>query len=275
MSPPGTRDLIWRLRRLARRTVAELRLELLRHRLMRALDGSDVRVDGLRLRITDGANAYMQYKDEFVRRNYAFVSERDAPVVIDGGANMGMFTLATLRDHPRARITAFEPDPALLAVLHRNLEQNGAGHVTLVNAALGGEDGEMGFTPDGQAGGMLAAGGGAMRVRVERLSRYLDQEVDFLKLNIEGAELDVLRELRTSGRIGRVRSMVIEYHGWPTGEQRLGPLLSLLDESGFRYLVNDQDEQSNPRTQPPFRPPGGEPWFALVYAWRADPAGTR
>ncbi|MFI5245772.1 MAG: hypothetical protein ACHQQR_11130, partial [Gemmatimonadales bacterium] len=85
MSPPGTRDLIWRLRRLARRTVAELRLELLRHRLMRALDGSDVRVDGLRLRITDGANAYMQYKDEFVRRNYAFVSERDAPVVIDGG----------------------------------------------------------------------------------------------------------------------------------------------------------------------------------------------
>ncbi|MFI5310335.1 MAG: FkbM family methyltransferase [Gemmatimonadales bacterium] len=274
MSAPGVRDLVWRLRRFARRTMAELRLELLRHRLMRAPDGGEVRVDGLHLRITDGANTYMQYKDEFVRHNYAFITERDAPVVIDGGANMGMFTLATLREHPHARITAFEPDPALLAVLRTNLERNGAGHVTLVNAALGAEDGEMGFTPDGQAGGMLVAAGAPMRVRVERLSRYLDQEVDFLKLNIEGAELEVLRELRASGRIALVRAMVIEYHGWPGGEQRLGPLLSLLDESGFRYLVNDQDEQSNPRTQPPFRPPGDDPWFALVYAWRVAAAGA-
>lgn len=266
------RDFIWRVRRVLRRALAELRLELVRHRLLRAADGSVVHVGGLRLRMTDGANAYMQYKDEFVRRNYAFASGQDAPVVIDGGANIGMFTLATLRDHPLARITAFEPDPALLALLRENLEQNGARHVTLVDAALGGEDGEMGFTPDGRAGGMLAAGGAPMRVRVERLSRYLDREVDFLKLNIEGAELDVMRELRDSGCIGRVRAMVIEYHGWPSGEQRLGSLLSLLDASGFRYLVHDQDEQSNPRTKPPFRPPGGDPWFALVYAWRPDRA---
>jgi FkbM family methyltransferase len=272
VSPPGVRDLIWRVRKLVRRALTELRLELVRHRLLRAADGSVVRVAGLRLRITDGANAYMQYKDEFVRRNYAFASEREAPVVIDGGANMGMFTLATLRDHPGARITAFEPDPGVLALLRENLERNGARDVTLVNAALGGDDGEMGFTPDGQAGGMLLAAGGPMRVRVERLSRYLDEEVDFLKLNIEGAEFDVMREVRDSGCIGRVRAMVIEYHGWPSGEQRLGALLSLLDSAGFRYLVHDQDEQSNPRTKPPFRPPGGEPWFALVYAWRTERA---
>jgi FkbM family methyltransferase len=272
VSAPGIRDFIWRVRRALRRALAELRLELLRHRLLHTADGSVVQVGGLRLRITDGANAYMQYKDEFVRRNYAFASERDAPVVIDGGANIGMFTLATLRDHPGARITAFEPDPALLALLRENLDRNGVRQVTVVNAALGGDDGEMGFTPDGQAGGMLVAGGAPMRVRVERLSRYLDGDVDFLKLNIEGAELDVLREIRESGRIGRVRAMVIEYHGWPAGEQRLGALLSLLDASGFRYLVHDQDEQSNPRTKPPFRPPLGDPWFALVYAWRADRA---
>lgn len=289
MTPPGLRDLLWRVRRAVRRAAAELRLELLRHRLLRAPDGSVVRVGGLRLRVTDGANAYMQYKDEFVRRNYAFARAGSAPLVIDGGANIGMFTLATLRDHPDARVIAFEPDPAVLALLRENLERNGARNVTVVNAALGAADGEMEFTPDGQAGGALVAagtrapgtpagnaapaGGAPMRVRVERLSRYLDRDVDFLKLNIEGAELDVLRELEASGRIGRVRAMVIEYHGWPGGEQRLGPLLSLLDSAGFRFLVHDQDEQSNPRTKPPFRPPGDEPWFALVYAWRADRAG--
>lgn len=275
VSAPSTRDVVWRARRFLRRTWTELRLEVARLRLLRTPDGGVVRAGGFVLRVTDGPNTYMQYKDELVRRSYAFTSGRDEPVVIDGGANIGMFTLATLRDHPRARITAFEPDPSVLALLRENLDRNGAGHVTVVNAALGSEDGEMGFTPDGQAGGMLVAAATPMRVRVERLSRYIDREVDFLKLNIEGAELDVLRELRDSGRLGQVRSMVIEYHGWPEGEQRLGPLLSLLDDCGFRYLLHDQDEQSNPRTKPPFVPPGGDPWFALVYAWRADRAPTR
>jgi FkbM family methyltransferase len=263
--------LLRRLRVVARRTLLDTRLELLRHRLFGARSGQEVTVGGFRLRITDGPNTYMQYKDECVRRIYAFRSGRAAPRVIDGGANMGMFTLATLRDHPGARIVAFEPDPAILAILRENLARNGALHVTLVNAAIGAVDGEMEFAPDGQAGGALAAG--PMRVRVERLSRYLDEEVDFLKLNIEGAELDVLREAAHSGRLRRVASMVIEYHGWPGGEQRLGPLLDLLDAEGYRYLVHDQDDQSNPATKPPFRPPGDQPWFALVYAWRVARAG--
>ena len=36
---------------------------------------------------------------------------------------------------------------------------------------------------------------------------------------IEGQELPVLRELEHSGRIRLVREMVVEYHGWPSGEQ--------------------------------------------------------
>jgi FkbM family methyltransferase len=263
--------LLRRLRALARRTLVELRLELLRHRLFRRPEARAVTVGGLRLRITDGPNAYMQYKDEFVRHCYAFTSARAAPRVIDGGANMGMFTLSTRHDHPAARIVAFEPDPAVFAILRENLEQNGVHDVTLVNAALGAADGEMSFAPDGQAGGALTAGAGSFRVRVERLSGYLHEEVDFLKLNIEGAELDVLQEAAASGRLRQVRAMVIEYHGWPAGEQRLGRLLDLLDAHGFRYLLHDQDEQSNPVTKPRFRAPGkDEPWFALVHAWRVE-----
>ena len=43
----------------------------------------------------------------------------------------------------------------------------------------------------------------------------------------------------------------------------------------LQRLIHDQDEQSNPRTKPPFGPPGDEPWFALVYAWRADATPDR
>lgn len=265
-------SVIQRLRTALGRLRRDYALAGLRERLVGVRDGATIELDGLRLTVTDGANLYMQYKDEFIRRNYAFVTSRPAPVVIDGGANMGVFSLSTLRDHPLARITAFEPDPRVFTLLSENLKANGASSVTLVNAALGSTDGEMEFSPDGQAGGALVTSDGTMRVRVERLSSYLTTEVDFLKLNIEGAELDVLTEAAASGRLSRVRAMVIEYHGWAEGEQRLGPLLSLLDANGFRYLTHDLDDQTNPRTKPPFRDPGRDPWFALVYAWRRESA---
>lgn len=262
-------NFLRRLRRALSRSRRDLGLEFLRRRLFGVAGGSVVSVGGLTLRVTDGVNAYMQYKDEFLLRNYAFDASRAAPVVIDGGANIGMFTLATLRDHPDAKITAFEPDPSVRAMLQENLASNGARHVTVVDAALGASDGEMSFTPDGQSGGTLG-GEGAMRVRVVPLSRYLDIDVDFLKLNIEGAELDVIQEAATAGRLRRVRAMVIEYHGWARAPQRLGALLQALDANGFRYLLHDLDDQTNPRTKPPFAPPGTEPWFVLVYAWRVD-----
>ena len=260
--------LFRRLRAAVRQSLRELQLELARSRMLRVPDGGRLTVGGLSLRVTDGLNAYMQYKDELVRRCYAFETSRPDPVVIDGGANIGMFSLATLRDHPDARITAFEPDPRIAAMLKENLANNNAAQVAIVIAALGPADGEMSFAPDGQAGGALVAGAAPMRVHAVTLSQYLTDEVDFLKLNIEGAELDVLREAAASNCLRRVRAMVIEYHGWPGGEQRLGPLLDLLNGQQFRYLVHDLDAQTNPRTKPPFRDPGDEPWFALVYAWR-------
>lgn len=265
---PSWRTLVGRVRGLAGRTIVALRLEWLRHRLSSSTYGTEVTLGGLRLRITDGANAYMQFKDEFIRRNYAFAESVDAPYVIDGGANMGFFSLATLRDHPRATITAFEPDPRIADLLRQNLAANGAGHVTVVVAALGAVEGTAQFSSDGQAGGGVASTGEAT-VPVVRLSRYLDRPVDFLKLNIEGAELDVLGELEAAGRIRQVRAMVVEHHGWHGGPQRLAPLLDVLTRNGFRYFVHDLDEQTNPVTKPPFHPPAdGAPWFCLVYAWR-------
>ena len=260
--------LFRRLRAAVRQSVCELKLEIARRRILRVPDGGRVTVSGLTFRVTDGLNAYMQYKDELVRRCYAFETLRSDPVVIDGGANIGMFSLSTLRDHPGARITAFEPDPRISAMLRENLASNNASHVVIVDAALGPTAGEMSFAPDGQAGGALVSGVAEMRVRVVALSQYLTSEVDFLKLNIEGAELDVLREAAASNGLRHVRAMVIEYHGWAGGEQRLGPLLDLLDAQRYRYLIHDLDAQTNPRTKPPFRDPGDEPWFALVYAWR-------
>ena len=158
--------LFRRLRAAVRRSLRELHLEFVRSRVLRVPDGGHVTVGGLSLRVTDGLNAYMQYKDELVRRCYAFETSRPDPVVIDGGANIGMFSLATLRDHPGARITAFEPDRRIGAMLRENLANNNASQVAIVEAAWCSTDGDISFAPDRPAGGTLSRAATDLRGRV-------------------------------------------------------------------------------------------------------------
>jgi len=223
-----------------------------------------------RVSITDGPNFYMQYKDEFVRRIYHFDAQRPDPRIIDGGGNMGMSVLYFKRVYPGARITCFEPDPAIFGLLQENLARNGMTDVRLINAGLSGAAGDVDFAPDGSAGGQITTARKSIRVRMERLSDYLDEPIDFLKLNIEGEELPVLQETAARGKLRNVRELVLEYHGWAQGEQRLGDILNLLDRNGYRYLVHDFDAETCGASKPPFRLNPETTWFCLVYGRRFD-----
>jgi FkbM family methyltransferase len=187
-------------------------------------------------------------------------------MVIDGGSNIGMSLLFFKWIYPQSHVVCFEPDPKVLDILRENVVRNRLSDVTLVNAGLSGEAGTASFLPDGRDGGRVVQSEGESRVQMERLSDYLTEPVDFLKLNIEGEELPVLREAADSGKLRNVRQMVVEYHGWAIGDQRLGDLLALLDGAGFRYLVHDFDEETSPSSKPPFRLTLRDNWFCLIYA---------
>lgn len=210
----------------------------------------------------------MQYKDEFIRQIYYFKAKRPDPLIIDGGSNIGMSILYFKRLYPLARIIGFEPDPSIFRLLEGNMNRNSIQGVDLINAGLGAESGSATFAPDGSAGGQIIDGSGGITVRQERLSDYLHEPVDFLKLNIEGAELAVLEEAENSNRLGNIREMVLEYHGWGGKGQKLGPILDLLDRQGFRYLLHDFDDETNNASKPPFRLEPKTTWFCLVYARR-------
>lgn len=245
------------LRRLRRKALVTPRFE-----------PGTIELDGFSVEYLDLLSLYFEYKDIFAARSYHFESQSSRPRVIDGGGFIGMSVLYTKKTHPDARITCFEPDPDIYVVLRRNVESNGLRDVELVEAGLSGEGGPAGFLPDGADGGRLVETGATRQVETVRLSTYLDEPVDFMKLNIEGLELPVLEE--AEHRLSQVRELVIEYHGWPGQPQRLGPLLDLLERSGFRYLVNHFDYETNAALQPPFSLARDTRWFALVYGRRQD-----
>ncbi len=251
-----------------RRRKQDVELSKLRKRLWDRPEGAVVKLGGFRVRITDGPNAYMQYKDVFVRGIYRFDSAKTNPLVIDGGGNMGISVLGFKQQHPSARVLSFEPDPAIAALLEENVRRNKlSSDVKVIRAGLAGEAGTVRFAPDGSAGGQID-GSGTSSIEVVKLSDHLNEETDFLKLNIEGQELPVLQDLEKTGRLALVGRLVLEYHGWAGGQQVLGEILNLLDRNGFRYLVHDFDHETCTTTKPPFRYRPKAAWFCLVYGQR-------
>jgi FkbM family methyltransferase len=245
------------------------RLRLLRFLLLSGVreGAGTAQVDGLRVAFTDGQSLAVEYKDIFLHEIYAMPPLGARPVVIDAGACIGMFALWIKRQYPDAQVRCFEPDAALADVLQRNLSANNCGDVAIERVALGATDGEVTFTVQGGDAGRVAADGG-ITVPLRRLSPYLSGTVDVLKMNIEGQELGVVRELAASGALARVRNLTIEYHGWQHGTPCLGALLSVLEEAGFTYVVHDFDHLTSHVSKPPYAHFGQAHWFCLVVARR-------
>lgn len=124
----------------------------------------------------------------------------------DAGANIGAYTYWVLAGAgERARVTAFEANPAIAARLRENLARNGFDHVRVHEVALTTKPGRLRFHVDpdnlGESGILSGEenGGdgeeGVLEVPGEPLAPYLESEVrapDLLKIDIEGAEAEVL-----------------------------------------------------------------------------------
>jgi FkbM family methyltransferase len=193
-----------------------------------------------RIEVTDPYWYLVMYREIIVDGDYTFRSDSTSPLILDCGANIGVSVAFFRHRFPAARIIAFEPDPSVYEVLKRNMARYSWDNTDLRNSAVWIEEGPVAFHSDGAVGGRLTrdeAEPGASRVRAERLYDYLDQPVDMLKLDIEGAELDVLADCQD--RLCNVANLFVEYHGRPTGHQRLAVLLELLQSAGYRYYVKD------------------------------------
>jgi FkbM family methyltransferase len=220
------------------------------------------------MRISTGIDFYTQHKDIFDQRVYSFESERVDPVVIDAGSQFGMSTLFFKHEYPRARVTAFEPDPNLFRLLQENMTRNGLSDVTLINTGLGLKSETIAYSLDPITGHLWAGDKGEIIVQVRPLSTFIKEPVDFLRLNLNGQELAVLQELDASGTLKRIRTIAVVYKSVPATSQSLGSILNLLAKNDFRYLVHDFDSQTNIGSKPPFRLTAQTRWSCIVYASR-------
>jgi FkbM family methyltransferase len=134
----------------------------------------------------------------------------DAPVVLDLGANVGLFASYVLARWPAARLWSVEAAPTTFAMLRRNREANPALAWTVVHAAVTGRDGEVAFR-EAAVSTTGRAGAGDTLVRSSTLAtllRMVDAPVDLAKIDIEASEEEVLVTAPLSG----VRAVLVEIH---------------------------------------------------------------
>lgn len=185
------------------------------------------------------------FKELFLAQQYHFLTARPCPYIIDCGSNIGMSVLYFKALYPDSSILAFEPDEEAFACLQANVEVNKLQCVWIVRKALSDREGLIDFYYDESHPGSLG-----MSTRVERmpkqkrqveatpLSKYIDRDVDFLKIDVEGGELRILEDLRRGDRLSRVQQMIVEYHHHIVkDEDELSKILALLEGSGFGYQI--------------------------------------
>ncbi|MGE5110838.1 MAG: FkbM family methyltransferase [Acidobacteriaceae bacterium] len=119
----------------------------------------------------------------------------------DVGANVGAITLALAQFvGPTGKIYSFEPGPPNLARLRANLDLNPtlANRVEVIEAGVGRTPGELFWAEEkGNPGNALVGNTGSCKIKVITLDNFVRERtvsrLDFLKIDVEGMELDVMQ----------------------------------------------------------------------------------
>lgn len=189
-----------------------------------------------------------QFQEIFVGDCYKFVPQTPEPTIVDCGANIGLSCLYYNRMYPKSRVIAFEADPKIFPVLKRNLRDNHVNNVELLDKAVWINDGDVDFSIEGADGGSIYGSKNVIKVKCVRLKDVLAKYslIDFLKIDIEGAEYEVVEDCKDS--LGNVENIFIEYHSWSGKDQKLGEILSILESNKFRYFIEVPTRRTSPLT---------------------------
>jgi FkbM family methyltransferase len=198
-------------------------------------------------------------------------------IVFDVGANIGLFSLWIAQHYSGIQVYAFEPVPILFEALNRNLQQIDPEHFQAFPFGLGQENVTTTFAYHPLATSMSTGYPYTqqeqielrevilknlseaaqnqfktilnscfesepvqcqLRIASEVIREHNISKIDLLKIDVEKAELDVMRGFTREDWL-KVQQLVIEIHDL---DNRLNTIQSLVSQNGFKILAIEQED---------------------------------
>lgn len=144
-----------------------------------------------------------------------YLKQRPDPLVLDVGANIGMFSLYVFSRAPGAVVHSYEPCSATFEILRQNRQLNPDRDWHVHHAALWSRDGTVAFqNKEFSTSGRVSAAVGDEWIQSVSLRSVLtglsDRSVDVLKIDVEGAEEGVLSTHAEC--LKHIHCLIVEVH---------------------------------------------------------------
>ena len=221
-----------------------------------------------RLQVPDSFSFIWQFQEIFGDEFYKFNCNNAQPVIYDCGANVGMSVLYLKELYPQARIKAFEAEPKIAELLVKNLQQNNITDVEIVAKAVWIDDAGVEFGSEAADSSSIYSTAAKRLVPSLRLRDHLAQEtrIDFLKIDIEGAEIAVVPDCRDV--LHKVQHLFIEFHAYLNQPQSLKTIVEVLEENSFRYYIDTNQHRTAPFVNRRYRGNEVMDLQLNIFAWR-------
>jgi len=180
-------------------------------------------------------------KEIFFENIYKFHSEKKNPLIIDCGAHIGMSLLYFKQQYPNATVLAFEPDINNFELLKKNINEWKFYDVHIFQNPVWISNDEINFQASGAMGGKISGKSETpdsnIKLKAIRLYEVLDKEVDFLKIDIEGAEYEVIKDCKQ--KLHLVNNLFVEYHSTFEEQSNLIEILQIINDAGFKFYIKE------------------------------------
>ena len=168
--------------------------------------------------------------DKTFRLDYPL--NRDS-IVLDVGGFEGQWT-SDIFSRYMCRIHIFEPVPEFANRIARRFAAND--RIKLHRLALGARSGDVALTVKGDTSSVFLKGEGRVTIQVITAESVFESErideVDLMKVNIEGGEYDLLEHLIATGLIMRIRRLQVQFHDFvPDAAARMRSIQAALERT--------------------------------------------
>lgn len=184
-----------------------------------------------------------QYVEAIYERYY---QPQKGDVIVDVGANIGTFTVKAAKlVYDEGKVIAIEANSRNCDILRKNVEANGLKNVEIIHKGIWSVKSKMRLNINERIGGhsfYSSRGTGELEeVEVDTLDSILKESgirrVDFIKMDIEGAEIEALKGMNETLR-NDIKLAIAAYH-MVNGKKAYKTIAPQLKEMGFEVHIRD------------------------------------